>query len=162
MDRGVMDTGGGGVIARLGNPTQIGILVHDARKAAEKLTWLTGMGPWKFENWPPENRPEFQSLSGGKLTRWRAVLAFAYCDNIEVELIETYEGECGYTEYLREWGEGLHHLQFRVDDVDAVAAEFVEQGIEIKMGATGRRPGTKWVLLDTIGLLGFAIELTSK
>ena len=56
----------------------------------------------------------------------------------------------------------MHHLQFRVGDVDATVAKFVKQDIKIKMGATGRRPGTKWVLLDTEDMLGFAIELSSK
>ena len=146
----------------LGKPTQIGILVKNAKRTAELITTLTGVGPWRFEDWPPKNRPEFASFSNGVPAQWRALLAFADTGAIEIELIETYEGECGYTEFVRERGEGLHHLQFRVDDVDATAREFADKGIAIKMGATGRRPGTKWVLLDTLDALGFGIELTSK
>jgi methylmalonyl-CoA/ethylmalonyl-CoA epimerase len=146
----------------LGNPTQVGILVKDAKRTAELLTKITGTGPWRFEDWPPPNRPEFVSYSNGSPAHWRAVLAFADAGSMEIELIETYEGECGYTEFVRERGEGMHHLQFRVDDVDAAARKFTDEGIKIKMGATGRRPGTKWVLLDTHHLLGFYVELTSK
>ena len=149
-------------ICGLGKPTQIGILVKNAKRTAELLSMLMGVGPWRFEEWPPQNRPEWESFSDGKPTKWRAILAFAEYENIELELIETYEGECGYTEFIGKRGEGLHHLQFRVDDVDIAAEKFMEQGINLKMGATGRRPGTKWVLLDTEDLIGFAVEITSK
>lgn len=150
------------ILCDLGKPTQIGILVRDAKKTAELLSVLTGMGHWKFEDWPPKNRPEWESYSDGKPTKWKAMLAFAHFNDIELELIETYEGECGYTEFIKNRGEGIHHIQFRVDDVDAVAEKYKAYGIKIKMSATGRRPGTKWVLLDTEDLIGFTIELTSK
>jgi methylmalonyl-CoA/ethylmalonyl-CoA epimerase len=162
MERPRSENDIGSAICALGNPTQIGILVKDARKTAKILNLLTGIGPWRFEDWPPENRPEFESYSDGKPTSWRATLAFSICDSLEIELIETYEGECGYSDFVNRRGEGMHHLQFRVDDVDVIADRFVKQGIKIKMGATGRRPGTKWVLLDTEEMIGFDIELTSK
>lgn len=146
----------------LGMPTQIGILVKDAKSTANLLSQIIGMGPWSFEDWPPPNRSDFESFYKGKPTVWRAILAFAYYDNIEIELIETYEGSCGYTDYIKTHGEGIHHIQFRVYDVDQTAERFTNQGIDIKMGATGRRPGTKWVLLDTLEMFGFDVELTSK
>ena len=148
--------------AELGNPTQVGILVRDARRTAEAISTITGIGPWSFEDWPPPNRPEWESFSDGSPARWRARLAFAQAGPTEIELIETYEGECGYTQFVRERGGGIHHLQFRVDDVDAAARKRRIGGIRIKMGATGRRPGTKWVLLDTFETLGFYVELTTR
>src|SRR5690348_6528828 len=117
----------------LGNPTQVGILVKNAKRTAELMAKITGIGPWRFEDWPPPNRPEFVSYTDGVPAHWKAVLAFASAGSMEVELIETYEGECGYTEYVRERGEGIHHLQFRVDDVDAAAKRFTDDGITIKM-----------------------------
>ncbi len=145
----------------MGNPTQVGILVRDVGRSAELMSTITGIGPWSFEDWPPPNRPEWESYSDGNPSRWRARLAFAQAGSTEIELIETYEGECGYTQFVRERGEGIHHLQFRVKDVDAAARKLSDGGIGIKMGATGRRPGTKWVLMDTFPLLGFYVELTS-
>jgi len=153
-----MDTS---TLAEMGNPTQVGILVKDAHRYAELMSSITGVGSWSFEDWPPSNRPEWESFSDGKPARWRARLAFAQAGAMEVELIETYEGECGYTQFVRERGEGIHHLQFRVKDVDAAARRLTDRGIRIKMGATGRRPGTKWVLMDTFEHLGFYVELTS-
>ena len=149
-------------IMELGKPTQIGILVNDARRTAGLISMLTGIGPWRFEDWPPPDRPEWVSYVDGQSTQWRALLAFATCGSLEIELIETYEGECGYTDFVRRRGQGLHHVQFQVGDVEQAARNFEDNGIGVKMSATGRRPGTKWILLDTEGLIGFGIEISTK
>lgn len=146
----------------LGNPVQIALLVKDARRTTELLISLFGMGPWRFEDWPPQNRPEFESRCNGQPAKWRNILAFADWDNLEIELIECVEGETSYTEFLAKRGEGLHHLLFEVDDLDATVAVMAKRGISVKMGATGRRPGTRWVLLDTFDLFGFGLELRNK
>ena len=38
---------------------------------------------------------------------------------IEIELIEVLEGETPHSEHLRKHGEGLHHVRFRITDIDA-------------------------------------------
>ena len=38
---------------------------------------------------------------------------------VEIELIEVIEGETPHSEHLAAHGEGLHHVRFRVDDLDA-------------------------------------------
>lgn len=38
---------------------------------------------------------------------------------VEIELIEVLEGETPHTEHLRDHGEGLHHVRFRVDGIEA-------------------------------------------
>jgi methylmalonyl-CoA/ethylmalonyl-CoA epimerase len=38
---------------------------------------------------------------------------------IEIELIQVLEGETPHSEHLREHGEGLHHVRFRVQDIEA-------------------------------------------
>jgi hypothetical protein len=146
----------------LGNPLQIALVVEDAHRTAEQLEALFGIGPFRFEDWPPSDRPEFNCFVDGKAADFRTLLAFADWDNLEIELIESVEGTSGYSEHVAEKGEGVHHLLFEVDDLDATIAAFAERGIGVKMGATGRRPGTKWVLLDTADLLGFSIEIRNK
>jgi len=145
-----------------GNPIQIGLVVKDARRTAELLEALFGIGPFRFEDWPPRDRPEFNRFVDGKPADFRTLLAFADWDNLEIELIESIEGTSGYTEHLAKKGEGVHHLLFEVDDLDAATAAFAERGIGVKMGATGRRPGTRWVLLDTVDHFGFSTELRNK
>ena len=39
-------------------------------------------------------------------------------------------GETTHTEHLREHGEGLHHVRFRVDDIDTKLPELEAEGFE--------------------------------
>jgi methylmalonyl-CoA/ethylmalonyl-CoA epimerase len=144
----------------LGNPVQIGMVVRDARRTADLLTSLLGIGPFRFIDWPLDRIQD--SFYRGKPCKWRMTLAFANYDNIEIELIEPVEGENGYTEYLNNVGEGLHHLLFEVDDIDDVFSKFSLRGIGTIMGGSGLRPGTRFVYLDTISMLGWSIELRNK
>jgi catechol 2,3-dioxygenase-like lactoylglutathione lyase family enzyme len=50
---------------------------------------------------------------------------------IEVELIEVLEGETPHSEHLRRHGEGLHHVRYRVDDLDAKLDALRERGFAV-------------------------------
>ena len=82
--------------------------------------------------------------------------------NIEIELIEPISGESGYSKYLEEHGEGLHHMMFEVPDLDEAVSLFSQLGINVLFGGTGNRPGTTWLHLDTIEMLGWSIELRNS
>jgi catechol 2,3-dioxygenase-like lactoylglutathione lyase family enzyme len=147
-------------IPLLGNPTQLGFVGRDARAMAATLGALFGLREWRFETWPPRPlRPDWECWYRGAPTQWEAVLGFAYFGALEVEAIEVPAGTCAYTEHLARVGEGLHHLQYRVEDMEAVEAHFVEQGIAPIMGASGRKPGTRWLLFDTYRQVGFYTEV---
>jgi methylmalonyl-CoA/ethylmalonyl-CoA epimerase len=144
-----------------GKPVQIGLAVKDARRTANLLSELLGIGPFRFVQWPT-NRPDMRSFYQGNPGSFRLLEAFAEFENIELELVEPLEGESGYSEYLAEHGEGLHHMLFEVSDMEAAIAWFKEKGLEVKMGGTGNRPGTTWLHIDTVPLLGWSVELRSK
>jgi catechol 2,3-dioxygenase-like lactoylglutathione lyase family enzyme len=57
-------------------------------------------------------------------------MAIAHSGSMEIELIEVIEGETTHTEHLRAHGEGLHHVRFRVDDIDAKLPELEAEGFE--------------------------------
>ncbi len=142
--------------------SQIGLVVDDVRKTARFLKDLLGIEEWKFEDWPPQNRPGWQSSIEGKEATWKTRLAFANFKNIELELIENAEGISAYSEFLQTKGKGIHHLLFEVDNLEDAVFRLKRKGIKEKMSATGRLPGTKWVLMDTLDLLGFDLELKNK
>lgn len=41
---------------------------------------------------------------------------------VEIELIEVVSGETTHSEHLKQHGEGLHHVRFRVDDLEPKVA----------------------------------------
>jgi methylmalonyl-CoA/ethylmalonyl-CoA epimerase len=144
-----------------GNPLQIGLVVKDARRTADLLFNLLGIGPFRFVEWPTD-RADMRSFYQGQPGKFRLLEAFANWGNIELELVEPLGGESGYSEYLAQRGEGLHHLLFEVSDLEQAVAWFAEKGLSVKMGGTGNRPGTTWLHVDTVPLLGWAVELRSK
>jgi catechol 2,3-dioxygenase-like lactoylglutathione lyase family enzyme len=58
-------------------------------------------------------------------------MAIGHSGPMEIELIEVVEGETTHTEHLRDHGEGLHHVRFRVDDIDAKLSELQAEGFGI-------------------------------
>ena len=49
---------------------------------------------------------------------------------LEIELIQPTQGESPWTEQLANHGEGLHHVRFRVDDVESKLEELSGKGFE--------------------------------
>jgi len=49
---------------------------------------------------------------------------------IEIELIQVLEGETPHTEHLRDHGEGLHHVRFRISDIEAKISALEARGFE--------------------------------
>jgi hypothetical protein len=144
-----------------GKPLQIGLVVKDAHRTADLLSELLGIGPFHFVEWPT-SRPDMRSFYNEEPGDFRILEAFANFDNIELELVEPLSGKSGYSEYLTERGEGIHHMLFEVSDLENVVARFADMGIPVKMGGTGNRPGTTWLHIDTVPILGWSLELRNR
>ncbi|MFH1639832.1 MAG: VOC family protein [Chloroflexota bacterium] len=52
-------------------------------------------------------------------------------DKIDLEFISPVEGKPIYRDFLEKHGEGLHHIAFAVDDLDAETAKLVARGIPV-------------------------------
>ena len=101
----------------------------------------------------------------GQSGDFRFLMAFTQLGYVELELVQPLEGESIYSEFLREKGEGLHHIHFDIPEVDAALQLWQEQGIEAIQSGTGLRPGAIWAYLNTAELPGFGgitIEVTTK
>jgi methylmalonyl-CoA/ethylmalonyl-CoA epimerase len=61
-------------------------------------------------------------------------LAFGKSGDVEIELIEWVSGGCPHKEFLDTGGEGMHHLRFIVEDLDAKVAEAQEFGYQAIWG----------------------------
>ncbi len=83
--------------------------------------------------------------------------AFAQSGSVELELIQVLEGETIHTEFLREKGEGLHHLRFKVDDLDAKLAGLAKEGIDVIFRKNLN--GVDFAYLNTDRFGGIMIEL---
>jgi lactoylglutathione lyase/methylmalonyl-CoA/ethylmalonyl-CoA epimerase len=70
-------------------------------------------------------------------------VAFLPVGDADVELLEPTSADSDVARYLKECGEGIHHICFEVDDVDAAVAAAKAKGMRLvdevpRQGASGR------------------------
>jgi methylmalonyl-CoA/ethylmalonyl-CoA epimerase len=133
------------------------VVVKDIEKAIQHFDKLE-VGPF----------PVFLGGPGmafaGKTVRGKQVdydmdlrLAKSQLGGIGFELIQPLKGETVYTEFLKQHGEGLHHLAFGVEDFDAEVADMEKRGFRVVQ--TGAMPNSRWAYFDTDKVGGMLIEL---
>ena len=127
---------------------QISYAVKDIDKVIEAWSSLYGIGPWTFR----EN-----GGTDAKGRPWKIRMAFSYIGPVQIELVQCTEGRIFQSRFLDNWGEGLHHLGFYVDDVDAEASNLVAQGAKLLI----QDPGN-FAYLDAGGPGGAIFELMKR
>ena len=82
---------------------------------------------------------------------------------VEIELIEVIEGETPHSDHLKQHGEGLHHVGYRVNDCAAALAAMVAAGATAidKEPRPGSR-GTTVAFVHPKGSFGTLIELVQE
>lgn len=122
----------------------IGIVVRDLEATAAALERTLGLKLEGVENYQNTLRIGFLPLGA-----------------IDIELIEPLTDEGMNAQFLREHGEGIHHVAFAVQDLEASLKEALHQGARLLLppciGARGRRIA----FLDGEGLGGTALELVA-
>ena len=133
---------------------QVSIVVEDMGRAIEYYTSTFGIGPFRVIDIDLEG-----VLQRGKPTSTKIKVAFAKSGPLQVELIQPVEGKNIYTEFLENKGEGLHHLGFRVDDLDAMLAELAKEGIEPVFYKAYPDAGAAFAYLNSDKIGGVMFEL---
>jgi len=140
---------------------QVGIVVRDVEQSMKHYRSLLGIDKWM----PFTVGPSMAHMTyRGKPSQHSFKAAFAMAGPMMIELLQPLEGDGIYREFLRENGEGVHHLgHVRVDDLDKAvqameAAGFpcIESGepVDQLTGAHG------WAYVDTTAVLGYILELS--
>ena len=104
---------------------QIGIVVKDVDATVDYYSSTFGWGPFHTLELHLE-----RCTYRGKTGDCRLKVALAQHGLFEIELIQVLEGESPHSQFLRETGEGIHHLRSRVDDLDSALAKLSHAGIE--------------------------------
>jgi len=127
---------------------QISYAVKDIDEVIKAWSSLYGIGPWTFK----EN-----GGTDAKGRPWKIRMAFADVGPVQIELVQCTEGRIFQSRFLDTWGEGLHHIGFYVDDVDAEAANLIAQGAKLLI----QDPGN-FAYLDAGGPGGAIFELMKR
>jgi methylmalonyl-CoA epimerase len=70
-------------------------------------------------------------------------VAFLPTGESELELVEPLTSESGVAKFLEKRGEGIHHICFEVDDIEAALQDLADKGVRLideqpRQGAHGR------------------------
>lgn len=105
---------------------QIGLVVKDVQEAATNYSRILGIGPWVYYDYvsPFIHDRKYH----GKPVEAKERVARAMVGEVELELCQPVEGNSIYQDFLSDHGEGLHHLQLSVDDVEETVGILSEQG----------------------------------
>jgi catechol 2,3-dioxygenase-like lactoylglutathione lyase family enzyme len=136
--------------------SHIGVVVADLQKSMERYWSILGVGPWSIYTFAPPFLIDTRIRSEEK--EHSIKLAQAKVGEVALELIQPLEGESIHKEFLREKGEGLHHIaSHEPGDEQVILKEFEEMGIKILY--SGRYKGVRWYYMDTEKILGLIYEM---
>ena len=127
---------------------QVSYAVKDIDKTVEAWSRLYGIGSWTYRE------------NGGvdaKGRPWKIRMAFAYVGPLQIELVQCTQGRIFQSRFLDVWGEGVHHIGFYVDDVDAEVKNLVSQGVKLFIHDPGH-----FAYLDAGGAGGAIFELMQR
>ena len=127
---------------------QISYAVKDIDSIVEAWSSMYGIGPWTYKD---------GGGLDGKGRSWKIRMAFAYIGPVQIELVQCTEGRIFQSRFLDTWGEGVHHIGFYVDDVDAEADKLIAQGAKLFV----KDPGN-FAYLDAGGPGGAIFELMKR
>ncbi len=138
----------------------VGVVVKDIKKAIKYFEAL-GIGPFTAPGVKPGQPPifsiPFKGELHGKPAEWTTTISFAKMGDVELELLEPTKGKQALKESLDKTGEGLHHIGFLTDDLDAEIANFKKNGVGIWTLAR-EAGGGGFLYSDPTPLGGIAIE----
>ena len=119
----------------IGSIDQVAVVVRDLDAAMERYAAQLGIGPWNVYTYGPHRMPTMTFR--GRDQPYVMKLALAQVGTTQYELIEPVEGPTTYHEYLDQRGEGLHHLGYYVDDIDAEIARMAALGYPLLQSGRG-------------------------
>lgn len=142
---------------------QIGIVTRDVKTMAKRYEEIYGVGPWIIADGEGGLDPKYQAVDltvRGKRQDFGVSLAWAKVGDIEIELIQPLDEHSDYGKFLKEHGEGIHHISL-VTDVPEFKKAMEQRGIPTLM--TGRVPGVEtWIYYDTPEELGMTVEIHDR
>lgn len=104
---------------------QVGVVVKDLDRTVSFFTAL-GLGPFRIRT---VSHPS--ATVHGEIVSYEVRLALSQQGPVQLELIEYQSGTTIQEEFLREKGEGIHHVLFKVKDLKATFEKFSANGIDV-------------------------------
>jgi methylmalonyl-CoA/ethylmalonyl-CoA epimerase len=130
----------------------VGVVVKNIDKA---IAWFEklGIGPFAGPDGKKTFAVSFKGELHGKPAAWTTTISNAELGGVQLEILEPTKGPQALKESLDKMGEGLHHIGFITNDLEAEVANFKKAGIGIWTKAEG-----EFLYSDPSPVGGVAIE----
>ena len=123
------------------NLSHVGIAVESAEKTARHLSSVWSIGaPEIFEY-----EPQKEDMIVGEPFRVR--LVFIKFGALNYELLEPLDDKSIWSKFIKEKGEGIHHLAYGVSNYDEMTSKLEGQGHPLLVAAVFE--GCRWCYYDT-------------
>ena len=136
--------------------SQVSFIVKDVDAMVRLYYDVYGIGPWKTWIFSPETVDDMTIF--GRNHGYKMRLALTKIDGIEFELIQPLDDVSIYYKFLKEEGEGFHHLGYLVEEYDKKIEYMKKIGVKISMSGVWMGKHS-WVYLTTDKDLKHIIEL---
>jgi catechol 2,3-dioxygenase-like lactoylglutathione lyase family enzyme len=113
---------------------QVGVVVSNLEASMQQYTNKYGIGPWAIYELGPDQLQKM--IVHNQLQPYRMRIALTDLGGVELELIQPLDDGSIHAEFLREHGEGLHHLAFAVKDYDRTMELAKNQGLQVLQSGT--------------------------
>ena len=136
--------------------TQVGLLVHDIEKTAQRYADFLGVPKPRIQL--TDALEKSQAKYRGNPAPARAKLAFFDVGpGLQLELIEPDEKPSTWREDLDRKGEGVHHIAFKIKGMKEKLADLSQEGIPLVQ--SGEYTGGRYAYVDANKDLKVLIEL---
>lgn len=97
----------------------------------------------------------------GKVAGYKGKRGFFNLGNTQIELIELVSGKTIHEDFLKNKGEGLNHLGFRVDDLESAKKNAEKAGLHVIQSFT-RPDSSGFAYIDSDKVGGVIIEMIQR
>jgi catechol 2,3-dioxygenase-like lactoylglutathione lyase family enzyme len=139
------------------NLIQIGIVVKNIDATLDYFRQMFGFGPFEVRNVDYQDATYYGERSG-----YRGKRAFFNLGPMQIELIELIDGKTIHEEFLQTKGEGMHHIAFRVDNLEEGMRRAVQAGIPVTQSYLRPDGSGGFAYLETDRVGGVTIELIER
>ena len=133
---------------------QIGIVVRDLDATVRRYVDDYGIGPWEFFDVTPENATDLHEHGRARISATRC--ATTKIGSVWWELFQPLDEDGIFARFLKEKGEGVHHIAVKAPNYEGTLAEQTEP-----LPLTGSFMGVQVSYLPTDRSLGVLLEVFS-
>ena len=149
---------------------QVAFVVHDCEKAAERLWKTFGIGPWQIDIRDCDSKLDNEMITNMMYHNKPGCFGYKMAEatlgphGCIIEYIQPLSGENIYSDFLREHGEGMHHIGWHIvhsqEEFDSVKSMLEGQGFPCLQSA--RVYASQMAYFDTTSVLNTILEVSYR